>query len=59
MFNSNVQPRRRMRAKPTPWYCNCRKPQGPYKLNPAQVTRCADCGVARHSDPTASDPRRS
>jgi len=53
MFNSNVQPRRRVKARPAPWHCNCRQPLGPYKLNHAQLTRCPACGVARHSDPTA------
>jgi hypothetical protein len=42
-----------MKAKPAPWHCNCRQPLGPYKINPAQLTRCSACGVARHSDPTA------
>jgi hypothetical protein len=56
MFNSNVQPKRRMKAKPAAWHCNCRRPLGPYKLNQAQLTRCPACGVARHSDPTASVP---
>jgi hypothetical protein len=52
MFNSNVQPKRRMRAKPAAWHCNCRQPLGPYKLNRQELTRCPTCGVARHSDPT-------
>jgi hypothetical protein len=42
-----------MKAGPAPWHCNCRQPLGPYKLNPAQLTRCPACGVARHRDPTA------
>ncbi len=53
-FNSNVQPKRRMREKPGPWHCNCRKPLGPYQLNSAHLMRCGVCGVARHSDPTVS-----
>jgi hypothetical protein len=52
MFSSNVQPKRRMKAKPAAWHCNCRQPLGPYKLNHARLTRCPVCGVARHSDPT-------
>jgi hypothetical protein len=39
--------------EPAEWHCNCRQPLGPYKLNQAQLTRCPDCGVPRHSDPTA------
>ena len=53
MFNSNIQPKRRMKARPEAWHCNCRQPLGPYKLNDAQLTRCPTCGVRRHSDPTA------
>jgi hypothetical protein len=52
MFNSNAQPKRRMKARPTGWHCNCREPLGPYKLNDAQLTHCPACGVARHDDPT-------
>jgi hypothetical protein len=53
MFNSNVQPKRRMKAKRAAWHCNCRHSLGPYKLNDGELTRCPACGVARHSDPTA------
>lgn len=52
-FNSKVQPKRRMKAQPAAWHCNCRQPLGPYKLNHAELTHCPACGVARHSDPTA------
>jgi hypothetical protein len=58
MFNSNVQPKRRMKAKPAAWHCNCRQPLGPYKLNHAQLMRCPSCGVARHSDPAARANRK-
>jgi hypothetical protein len=27
---------------------------GPYQPNLAELTRCAVCGVARHSDPTVT-----
>lgn len=52
MFNSNVQPKRRMGEKPGLWFCNCRKPLGPYQLNSGHLVRCPVCGVERHSDPT-------
>jgi hypothetical protein len=54
VFNSNVQPKRRMKERPGPWHCNCRKPLGPYKLNSAHLNRCPVCGVARHRDPTVA-----
>jgi hypothetical protein len=54
VFNSNVQPKRRMQEKPTAWHCNCRKSLGPYQLNLAELMRCAACGVARHDDPTVT-----
>jgi hypothetical protein len=54
VFNSNVQPKRRMREKPGLWHCNCRKPLGRYQLNAAHLKRCSVCGVARHSDPTVA-----
>jgi hypothetical protein len=53
MFTSNVQPKKRMKAEPAAWHCNCRRPLGRYKLNHARLMRCPSCGVARHSDPTA------
>jgi hypothetical protein len=53
MFSSNVQPKRRMKAKAAAWHCTCRQPLGPYKLNHARLTRCPVCGVARRSGPTA------
>jgi hypothetical protein len=31
-----------------------RKLLGPYQLNLAELTRCAVCGVARHSDPAVT-----
>jgi hypothetical protein len=54
VFNSNVQPKRQMREKAGLWYCNCRKPLGPYQLNSAHLKRCPVCGVARHRDPTVA-----
>jgi hypothetical protein len=54
VFNSNVQPKRRMRERPGLWHCNCRKPLGPYQLNSAHLKRFPVCGVARHSDPTVA-----
>jgi hypothetical protein len=54
LFNSNVQPRRRIREKPGLWHCNCRKLLGPYQLNSAHLKRCPVCGVARHRDPTVA-----
>ena len=36
------------------WHCNCRKLFGPYQLNPAELARCAICGVERHIDPTVT-----
>jgi hypothetical protein len=54
VFNSNVQPKRRMKEKPEAWHCNCRKLLGPYRLNLAHLMRCAVCGVAPHSDPTVT-----
>ena len=54
MFNSNVQPKRRMREKPGLWHCNCRTPLGPYQLNSALLMHCLVCGVARHNDPTVA-----
>ena len=59
MFNSNVQPKRRMREKPGLWHCNCRTPLGPYQLNSAHLKRCPVCGVARHSDPTVAGEREA
>jgi len=47
MFNSNVQPKRRIKERATAWHCNCRKLLGPYQLNFAELTRGAVCGVAR------------
>jgi hypothetical protein len=44
VFNSNVQPKRRMKERPTPWHCNCRKQLGPYQLNHAHLKRCPVCG---------------
>jgi hypothetical protein len=41
-----------MKEMTAAWYCNCRKPLGPYQLNHAETKRCQVCGVARHSDPT-------
>jgi hypothetical protein len=50
VFNSNVQPKRRIRVRPTAWHCTCRGLQGAYKLNGAQLTRCPVCGSARHDE---------
>jgi hypothetical protein len=50
VFNSNVQPKRRMKEKPTAWQCECRKPQGRYQLNLAHLMRCPVCGVERHGE---------
>jgi len=50
VFNSNVQPKRRMKEKPTPWQCECRKPRGRYQLNLAHLKRCPVCGVERHRE---------
>ena len=55
MFNSNVQPKRRIRASPTAWQCTCRELQGPYRLNDAHLTRCPVCGDARHREPTTTN----
>jgi hypothetical protein len=42
MFNSNVQPKRRMKEKPTAWQGECRTPPGRYRLNLAHLTRCPE-----------------
>jgi hypothetical protein len=46
--------RNEVRVRSGLWHCNCRKPLGPYQLNPARLERCPSCGVARHSDPTVA-----
>jgi hypothetical protein len=46
--------RNEVRIRSGLWYCNCRKPLGPYRLNSAHLERCPSCGVARHSDPTVA-----
>ena len=48
-FSSNVQPKRRMAARPAAWLCDCRKAGGTPKENPGYVTRCHVCGVARRN----------
>jgi hypothetical protein len=50
VFGSNVQPKRRVRQKPLPWLCACGEPGGPFKLNPAHLKRCPDCGLERQSE---------
>jgi hypothetical protein len=48
-----------MKEKPSAWHCNCRELLGPYQLNLAELTRCAVCGVARHSDPNRDQEREA
>jgi hypothetical protein len=48
-----------MTEKPSAWRCNCRELLGPYQLNLAELTRCAVCGVARHSDPNGDQEREA
>jgi hypothetical protein len=40
VFNSNVQPKRRMKEKPTAWQCECREARARYHLNLAHLMRC-------------------
>jgi hypothetical protein len=60
MFDSNVQPKRRIRVRPTAWQCSCpgAAPDA-YKVNGAQLTRCPVCGLARHHEPAVTDVARS
>lgn len=51
MFSSNVQPKRTIHPRPTPWHCTCPEPQGTYRLNDPQLTRCPACGAARPDVP--------
>jgi hypothetical protein len=55
MFNSNVQPKRRIRVRPTAWQCTCPGAPGAYKVNGARLTRCPVCGFARHHEPAAAE----
>ena len=59
MFNSNVQPKRRIRARPTAWHCACRKPEGAHKLNGAQLTRCPICGSGRRDEAAVKEGARA
>jgi len=57
VFSSNVQPKRRIHARPTAWHCTCREPPGTYRLNDAHLTRCPVCGVPRRDKPAAGRQR--
>lgn len=49
-WNSNVQPKRRVRQAHEPWFCRCDIPEGSAlvpKLNPGFLAACSDCKEKR------------